>query len=264
MDTTQLYKSAQNYFLGPDNMKNEVLMWFTASGLLMQELSKGLGNLPFGGLKNKIGHRERNKVKSIEVLDMCSGPGNFVNHLAFVLPNIKVVCVDINAGFVEYGKRRFRRWKFVQGDVTKISLRKKFRFIVASSAYHHIPDNQKLDFLCNIRKHLTNDGVVIMCDNFLPNYSGKNKQQAAKSYYSELRKWYCHGNATPEAIRVIKGVERTELEGCEEYKVPFKIFLAQLKKAGLIIDTDIAVWQPYQFAKDNAGSHVLILKINKK
>jgi ubiquinone/menaquinone biosynthesis C-methylase UbiE len=223
-----------------------------------------LGNLPFGGLKNKVGYKERNKIKFVEVLDVCSGPGNFVNHLAFVLPNIKAVCVDTNASFMEYGKRRLERWKFIQGDVTKISLRKKFRFIVASSAYHHIPDNQKLDFFRNIKRHLTDNGIVVVCDNFLPDYSGKNKQQVTKRYYSELRKWYRQGNATPEAIRVIKGVEQTELEGQEEYKVTFRIFQTQLKEVGLRIDTDIAIWQPYQFAKDNAGSHVLILKRNKE
>ena len=84
--STSLYESAEDYFrAGPDATKNETLMWFVAAGILMQELSKRSGNLPFGGLRSSTGYELNKKLKSIEILDFCSGPGNFLNHFRFRL-----------------------------------------------------------------------------------------------------------------------------------------------------------------------------------
>lgn len=260
----RIYESAENYFEGPDSMKNEVMMWFVAGGLLAQEVSKKIGNAPFGGLKGRIGYEERKRVKNIRVLDFCSGPGNFVNHLAFVMPEIKVVCVDMNANFIRTGNEIFKKWKFIEEDVTTVSLKTKFPVITASSAYHHIEDKNKIKFLKNIRNHLTSDGIVLMCENFLPDYySDKNRKTSVNKYYTELARWYHDGNSTKEAVLIIKEVKEQELAEEVEHKVSFRIFKNHLKKSGLRLNIDIPVWQPQPFIADNAGSHVVVLKKTK-
>lgn len=257
----EIYKSAQNYFEGSDSMKNEVMMWFVAGGLLSQEISRKLGNIPFGGLKQKVGYEERKLIKNIKILDFCSGPGNFVNHLAFILPEINAICVDMNASFVRTGNALFKKWKFIQGNAVKVSLGEKFPFVTASSAYHHIEDESKIDFLKNIYNHLADDGTAIVCENFLPDYNtGLERKVSINKYYNELENWYQDDNATDEAVLVIKEVREQELAGDIEHKVSFKIFKNHLDKSGFNISTDIPVWQPQSLIADNAGSHVIILK----
>lgn len=257
-----LYSSSKNYFAGPDGMKNEVTMWFAAGGILAQELSKQQFNTPFGGLKELRGSDVRKKIDcEIEILDVCSGPAEFPNHLSVLLPKIKATCVDVNERFMNESAARFHGWTFIKADTVSMRLGKKYKIITASSAYHHIPDRQKLDFLRNLKRHLSKDGFILMCDNFIPSYrSLKGREKAVNTYYKELKKYFQQGNATQKALRIIEGVYLQDISQEGEYKTSFTVFKNLCLKAGLTIKTDLPVWQPTSFAKDNAGSRVLILE----
>jgi ubiquinone/menaquinone biosynthesis C-methylase UbiE len=259
---TKLYTSADTYFKGPDGMKNEVTMWYVSAGLLMEELAKRKGFVPFGGLGKVPGYDSVPNINdSIDLLDLCSGPGNFVNHLSFVFPWLKVVCVDLNETFLKTGKGVFKKWKFMKSDVIELDLKSKFGCVTASSAYHHIKDSQKLDFLRIIKKHLKDDGFALICENFIPDYStNKERTESIVVYYNELLKYYEQGNATGDSIKAIDEVRQLELSGVEEHKVSRKIFEEQLGTAGLVIDVDIVVWQPDKLKQSNAGSHVFVIK----
>ena len=255
-----LYRSAKTYLSGPDGMNNEVTMWFIAGGLLMQEISSRINKTAFGGLHQKIGVERNKKIKTIRILDVACGPGNFANHLGFIIPQLKVVGIDTNIAFLKWARKKFTNlgWKFIEGDASKIELGKKSDFITASSAYHHIPDFEKLSFLKNLKSHLKNNGIILICDNFLPDYSTSfEKQKSIKEYYSLLTQYYKSGNATKNAIKVIKQARKLELSGKDEYKTSFRIFEAQVKAAGLEIVKDILVWG---ISQNGMGSHVIILK----
>ncbi len=261
-EDTKLYTSPEVYFDGPDGMKNEVTMWYVAAGLLMREVSIKKGNLPYGGLGKKIGYDcTLNSSNSLELLDLCSGPGNFVNHLNFVFPWLKVTCVDLNKVFLNVGKSLFKKYKFIEADVTKLNLKKKFDCVTASSAYHHIEDKFKLDFLKIITNHLKDDGFVIICENFLPEYTDKKtRDKSIQIYYKELGKYYQEGNATDKSLMAIDEVYALEKSGVEEHKVTHSIFLKHIRESGLFVDSDIIVWQPKTLRASNAGSHVFIIK----
>lgn len=259
-NAVNLYHSAKTYLSGPDGMNNEVTMWFIAGGLLLQEISSRINRTAFGGLHQKIGLERNKKIKTIRILDVACGPGNFANHLAFMIPQLKVVGIDTNTIFLKWASKKFTNlgWKFLEGNASKIELGRKFNFITASSAYHHIPDFEKIYFLKNLKNHLRNDGIILICDNFLPDYSTSfEKKKSIKEYYSLLMKYYKSGNATKNAIKVIKQARKLELAGKDEYKTSYKIFEAHVKAAGLKIIKDILVWGTSQ---DGMGSHVIILK----
>ncbi len=258
LDETKLYTSSKEYFEGPDGMKNEVTMWFVAGGLFMQELSIKNNRMPFGGLGGEI--PEKPKV-IMKLLDVCSGPGNFINHLQYIYSDLEVTCVDLNNHFIEEGQKIFKKWKFICGDVSKIDLKQKFDVVTASSAFHHIPDEYKKDFWNNINLHLEDNGFVLVCENFLPKYSNYVERQASiEKYYTELKQFYIEGNSTKKAFELIDEVYQLEKNGVEEHKVSFEIFINQIDTAGFLLFQDIIVWQPDSLKKDNAGSHVIILK----
>jgi ubiquinone/menaquinone biosynthesis C-methylase UbiE len=260
---TSIYRSAQDYLKGPEGMQNEVQMWFVAGGLLLQYASQRIGISRFGELTNRIGSIERKKLKTLSVLDLCSGPGDFINHLLFAYPKLSGECVDMNDAFVESGNKKFNQYgfEFIKYNATKLNLRREFDVVLASSAYHHIPDGEKKKFLQVIKNHLKNDGIVLMCDNFLPVYrTSIERKIAVAKYYKTLLKYYMNGNATTGGIKAITETYALELAEHIEHKVPYSFFLRQIQKAGLKVISDIAVWQPKSLKEDNAGSHVIALR----
>lgn len=262
VEDTKLYTSADTYFNGPDGMKNEVAMWYVAGGLLIRELAIRKGNLPFGGLGKTPGYTINPTEKdSLSVLDLCSGPGNFVNHLSFAFPWMKVLCIDLNENFLKAGAEQFTKREFKEGDATNFQIESRFDCITASSAYHHIEDEKKIEFLKTIKSHLAEDGFAIICENFLPEYtSDEERIKSVNLYYDELIKYYGEGNATEESIKAIDEVFKLELAKVEEHKVPHAFFQKQVEEAGLKIDLDVVAWSTDKLKSANAGSHVIILK----
>ncbi len=256
-----IYRSAGIYDSGLAGMKNEIGVWFVAAGLLLREISRRSGNLPFGGLERKTGYKENRKFPEIEILDLCSGPGSFPNHLSFAYPRLKAVCVDSNAKFVEEGSKRFRRWEFILGDAATIRLHRKFEYIAMSSGYHHVEDAQKPLLMRNTASHLVPGGIVLICENFLPKYNDRNgRRKAVDLFYDEFQKCKTTGELTSASALLLKEVRGSDLEQDDESKVSYEIFLKHAKAAGLTVDTDIAVWQPLAFKNSNAGTHALVLR----
>lgn len=258
-----IYSKAEDYLSAPDGMKNEVTMWFIAAGLLMQEISKQEGNLPFGGLGNKSSNNIQNK-STVKVLDVCSGPGNFVNHILYVNNNIEATCVDLNKIFIHAGQKLLKQVTFLLDNAITMSLDKKYDFILCSSAYHHIQDKDKEKFLSNLSNHLKSKGKIIICENFLPEYSNlEQKKLSIAKYYKQLVNYYKQGNSTKNSLTAINQVKDLELSGGIEYKVSFSTLKAHLQTTNLVIELDIPVWQPKSFIKDNSGSHVLVVAKNQ-
>lgn len=257
---TSLYDSAANYFNGPEGMRNEVAMWFVAAGLVAQELSRRSGHAPFGGLKEAVGYLNA-RLKKVNLLDLCSGPGTLANHLSLLLPGIQVTCVDVNENFVEYGIAALPKFKFIHGNAVSTSLGKTFDVVTASSGYHHIEDKDKVRFLENIKRHLLSDGLAVLCENFLPRYRDPSERvDAVKKHYDALEYWFRQGNAADKALQVIGDVRQQELAGDGEYKVSLDIFQDHVQSAGLKIETDTIVWQPDNLRGDGSGSHVVTLR----
>ena len=259
---TRLYTSAASYNNGPEFMRNEVDMWHAGGSLLLQAVVRAQKAGGFGGLQSEVGRGYREQISPVSILDVCCGPGNFPNHLSLYVPDIHVTGIDLNEGFLDYARKAYGNlgWLFINADASDFDLGKKFDFVTASSAYHHIPDEKKCLFLEKIVSHLAEEGRVIVCENFLPSYNDGSRTDAVHRYYSALIDFYEHGNATPEAIRLIKEVYALELSGEEEHKVDYQRFLEHVKKAGLEVEADRVIWQPREFQEDNAGSRVLVLK----
>jgi len=262
-DKSNMYSSGEDYLKVSGVMRNELTMWSVAAGIFVQEIVKKAGKYVFGENPAEIGLRIRKELGAVSVLDMCCGPGTFVNYLALVYPNIIVTGIDINEAFIEYASRRFGEygWEFIKADATDFELKSTFDFVTAASAYHHVEDNFKVDFLLNARKHLVTGGKVILCEQFLPLYSNKGtRANAIDEHYALLRKYCSKGDMTKEIIQAIDETHQLELSGHEEHKVHHAAFELHAQAAGFEIELDIPVWQPKEFRKDNAGSFVILLE----
>ena len=264
LEKPSLYSSSEAYLKASGVMKNELTMWSVAAGILVQEVVKKEKRSVFGEDPAEIGLEIREELGDVSVLDMCCGPGTFVNYLGLVYPNITVTGIDVNEAFIEYASRRFGDygWEFIKADAKDFDLKKTFDFVTAASAYHHVEDEFKVDFLLNAGGHLLTGGKVILCEQFLPYYPNEDtRANAINAYYGLVRKYCSKGDRTKEAIRAIDETRQLELSGHEEHKVHHAAFELHAQAAGFEIELDIPVWQPKEFIKDNAGSFVILLKL---
>lgn len=258
-----LYESAEQYLKGPEGMRMEVDMWYTGASILLQEVMRKQQDSGFGSLHGNLGSKARRELPIISILDVCCGPGNFLNYVTLIYDSNKIeaISIDINEKFITDAKKRFGISDFVVGDAVSYQFDKKFDFILASSAYHHIEDKNKVRFLTNMRKHLKENGRIIVCENFIPEYSDDDsKRDAIDRFYVALKHYFLAGNATLEAIDILEEVHQLELAGKEEHKVSFSEFEQDVSKSGLEIVVDRIIWQPTEFRQSNAGSHVLVLR----
>ncbi len=259
----------QEYEKAIRTMKNEMTMYESALQIFREDVKEKTGmNISGDGglrlLQIKIG-----QDRQISIMDSCYGPATFIDYIyrQCLLNSFRfdITCIDNNEEHITYAESRYRHrsWEFYHADATTIDLYKKFDYILASSAYHHIEDKSKQTYLINLRTHLKDDGKIIMCENFLPNYTAattKTKQTAINQYYHTLREYYRDTNTPIETIRMIELVWHLELKAEDEHKVNFKRFKKDIKKSGLEIIIDKPIWQPDSFNQSNAGSHVILLK----
>jgi ubiquinone/menaquinone biosynthesis C-methylase UbiE len=258
-----LYSSSEAYLKASGVMKNELIMWSVAAGIFVHETVRKERKSVFGENPNEIGLEIRKKLQAVSVLDLCCGPATFVNYLALVYPHITVTGIDVNEAFLEYASRRFGEcgWEFIKADAKDFDLKRTFDFVTAASAYHHVEDEFKVDFLLNARKHLAVGGKVIVCEQFLPHYSNESTRiTAINEYYTLLRKHCSKGGITKEIIQAIDETHQLELSGHEEHKVHHAAFELHAQAAGFEIELDIPVWQPKELIQDNAGSFVILLE----
>jgi len=101
LEKPSLYSSSEAYLKGSGVMKNELTMWSVAAGILVQEVVKKEKRSVFGEDPGEIGIEIREELGDVSVLDMCCGPGTFVNYLGLVYPNITVTGIDVNEAFIE-------------------------------------------------------------------------------------------------------------------------------------------------------------------
>jgi|GEM_PF-6067023 len=264
LDDYKNYASETAYFEGAEGMGNEVSMLYLVGALLLKHVvRKKTGAKSFGGLGASLGVHIRHELPTVSIFDVCCGPGNVPNYLSLILPDAKVSGLDSSDIFVAAANERFQAldWQFVCGDARDFQLHKKFDFITGSSAYHHIEDESKIDFLKHLALHLEVDGRILLCDNFLPLYQSDNERvEAVNQYYGLLKTYYRNGGGNSAAIAAISGSHERDLIKANEFKVSYSMFLDHVSAAGLCVEEKIAVWQPPELASMSAGSYVISLK----
>ena len=255
----ELFKDSTTYFETADSLEDEVTMWYIAASLIKKETIKRTLKNPCGGLGAQSGDNIQNTPLSF--LDICSGPGNFANYVSLLNPEINITCLDSNPEYTQIGSQIFSSFQFITADILKYKTQTEFDIIGLSSAYHHIIDKQKVNFLKKTGQLLKKNGYIFMCEHFLPEYnSPQEKQEAIDTYYQFLIN-YSIQNHTPEStiqkLHEVKGIEKA---GRDEFKNSYSIFCKHLKQSNLRVVQKIPVLMNPEHK--TSGSFVLILKKN--
>jgi SAM-dependent methyltransferase len=196
--------------------------------------------------------------------------------------HLNLALVDLSENFTRFNKIQYPQFKSVVADATRYGNQIQDQaLIILNSSYHHIPDNNKKEFLENISQNLKIGGRVIMGENFLPKYKSSNDRVlSVKRYYKKLLIFY-HSileempkqdiidrkNLT-DSIDLIKEVKKRDLNRYGEFKTDLKTFIDILPKGFKILEISqvwplrqtIKISQTVQIPNNYYGSGVLLLE----
>jgi ubiquinone/menaquinone biosynthesis C-methylase UbiE len=211
-----------------------------------------------------------NSCKEAAVLDLCCGTGlsleGIVDH-----PNVStVVGVDISVPYLKFAKQRFftycRQPIFICGDAVSTPLPKlHWDVVILASAYHHIEDERKVQFLSRVRSLLGSSGYAVMAENILPEYDIKSKAdyaQSVRQFYAQVLNTAKQQNPTLPAY-VENLIYRVAQYGCDgeyEYKVSLPLLHRDLIAAGLRIVDQKRVWPDESISLGTGGNYVFTIR----
>lgn len=204
----------------------------------------------------------------IEILDLCCGTGIFPRKWLTKLKSISYLGVDINPQFIAFAKNNLKdeRFNFVVDNSLSFKTTQKFDVILATSAYHHIEDSKKRDFLKNILVHLKENGVLIVYEKIISPFSDKIEAvDSGTKFYLERIKYMMKTETLSEnQLFALFNEQYLTAIRQQEYKVDFDYFKEDLNACGLVIKEQIKLWPKEDvFNNDKVGDFVFLIVKNK-
>lgn len=207
--------------------------------------------------------------KKLAILDLCCGTGLSMRQI-FPHTNIRrVVGVDNCPPYLEFAARRFQTYKqrpeLVEADAVDGPIPEdSWSIVMMISAYHHIEDHRKLQFLARVRELVGENGYAIVGENVLPGYVAGNKDSycaAVRAFYDRVEnEVLCQGKEIdPQVLLTIERVAKYGFDGEYEYKVKYDIMKKHFELSGLKVVKELRVW-PQKPIGESGGNYVLILK----
>ncbi|MBB6631917.1 class I SAM-dependent methyltransferase [Clostridium algidicarnis] len=132
------------------------------------QLSEENNEYPFAGYKdvlNTIYNIVHSKEK-VKILDIGFGTGILTKKL--YNDGYEIYGIDFSERMIEIAKRKMPLAKLFQYDFSKGLPKEleniKFDYIISTYAMHHLEDKDKIKFVNELDKHLSNNGEIIIGD----------------------------------------------------------------------------------------------------
>lgn len=168
----------------------------------------------------------RHACRAARILDLCSATGLCALRVAETILTHSVTLVDNDAEALKQAEMHFdgrQALRFCAGDAVEFDVNEEFDLILMNSAYHHIEDERKSDFLLNAVRLLAPDGLILLGDHFLAPYDSREQFRARViELYSEMVLDLERRGEPLSAIEVIRQAAFHCWSGRIEYKVDFR------------------------------------------
>ncbi|MDD5163626.1 MAG: class I SAM-dependent methyltransferase [Candidatus ainarchaeum sp.] len=205
------------------------------------------------------------KKNTIKILDLCCGTGIFFRNWLSQKRNICYIGVDINKDFLAFARKKITssRVAFIESDASKAKLGKKFDIVLATSAYHHIEDSGKGKFLENAKRHLDENGILVIYEKLIAEFNSKiEAAKAGTNFYAE-RILDMMGEEKLNQMQLFALYNELYLTAVrkEEYKVPYNRIISDLQKTGFNVLKEIKLWpKNNKFVDPKVGDFVFVCK----
>jgi SAM-dependent methyltransferase/DNA-binding CsgD family transcriptional regulator len=169
-------------------------------------------------------------AKQCRVLEMGSGTGLFTQRLA-KLKNISIVALELDWVCIKKLQHKLGNNACVEifnEDACTYDPSGRFRYVFSSFADHHIKLDDKELYFQNIKRNLEPGGLLIVGDEFLPDYDINDDA----AWRSALRSYHNHiiGIAEEQGEDILARLERDALQSGLERKGDFKLSCKQYEE----------------------------------
>lgn len=123
---------------------------------------------------------QNTRTREFRVLDLGCGPGRITKSIAdelvlFAHANdilLSVVGLDISEGFISFARanKSGQVISYVHADFLAHSFKEKYDVILMQGLFHHVPLDDRKRWVKKCRDILSDDGIVIIGDEFVPDY----------------------------------------------------------------------------------------------
>lgn len=135
-------------------------------------------------IKEIIKKLSKNSKK--EVVEIGCGPGRFSSKISLI-KNISLSAIDIDLIFLEFAKKFDLTTNFIQSEIQEYRHTQKVDIFISQGLHHHIDKGKVTQkYLLNVFSQLNDNGVYILSDEFLPEYTSEKE----RNILSIL--WYSH------------------------------------------------------------------------
>ena len=205
--------------------------------------------------------------RPLSILDVCAASGGCANKVLPMVPCAALCLVDNERVMCEAAKARPWASKLVdvvEADAVKWSTAQRFDLILMNSAYHHIENERKAQFMRNMAEHLKDDGKILVGEHFLPAYDSENSESYRRSvlqfYTARINELVARGDP-PHVVDVIRQTGRYCWERRYEYQVNMSTFRIHARKAGLQIYNQQRIWpENVNDLPEDSGTFLVELK----
>jgi len=183
--------------------------------------------------------------------DFCCGTGSNTARIATELGTLKrAVLIDSNAEFLRTAGAshiRVDELRILCADIRKVDLREQLDVVLSVFAYHHMPDQDKLDYLRQVRSCLRSRGNLVLTEIYSPN------ADTTKKYYKALLRCIPLGERTAELETFLL---QTAASTKFEFKVSRQCAHQQLKGSGFLLREAQKVWPTDTSLGEDVGTFV--------
>ncbi|OHA29301.1 MAG: hypothetical protein A3F51_01690 [Candidatus Taylorbacteria bacterium RIFCSPHIGHO2_12_FULL_45_16] len=188
----------------------------------------------------------------VVLADFCCGTGLNTKMLAGRLPIEKAILIDHNKEFIDLAKQSDINASIepVVGDILQVPLVRCADAVVSMFAYHHVRDDQKMDYLKKVKEVLKKDGLLFLGEIYMPD------KETTIEYYRKLYE------SIPEKSQELKDFLTQTAESDDyEYKVAKYFADGQLREAGFEKLESRKIWPlDDEFGKD-VGTFVEVWRV---
>jgi ubiquinone/menaquinone biosynthesis C-methylase UbiE len=202
------------------------------------------------------------------VLDLCCGTGLSMAGAVRSPVACDIVGVDICEEYLEYAASKVedgrQKVRLIHGDAITAPLPDdRWNIIILSSAYHHIEDARKADFLLRVRDLMAPGGSVLVAENLLPEYekgNGDDYRRATRQFYSAVLETAKQADAflDPHVEGLIRRVAQYGCDGDYEYKSSWSVFMRDIHFAGFGIVRCERVWPDDELGLGGTGGNYVL------
>ncbi len=192
--------------------------------------------------------------ENMVLADFCCGTGLNTRMLAGRLSVAKAVLIDHNPEFIEIAMASNinAQIESVAGDILKVDLTCCADAVISMFAYHHMRDDQKMDYLEKVKEVLKKGGLLFLGEIYMPD------KQTTLGYYQNL-----YESIPQKSDELKRFLTETAESGEYEYKVSKSFADDQLIGAGFELVESRKIWPEHdEFGKD-VGTYVEVWKLGQ-